>query len=111
MLAVARGAAVGGHQPVEGPVPAAEPRQPDPHHHLRSPLAFPFAELLVRRESTGGGSGTPNAKVLAFGRGGHGSGYWIVEEEMGRGIGEVDEGTKPMGRRVLWARPMFIYVL
>jgi hypothetical protein len=33
VLPVARGAAVGGHDPVEGPVPAAEPRQPDPDHH------------------------------------------------------------------------------
>jgi hypothetical protein len=37
VLAVARGAAVGSHHPVERPVPATEPRQPDPDHHgLRS---------------------------------------------------------------------------
>jgi hypothetical protein len=33
VLAVARGAAVGGHHPVEGPVPAPEPCKPDPYHH------------------------------------------------------------------------------
>ena len=40
MLAVARGAAVGGHHPVEGPVPAPEPRQTDPYHHGSSFLSF-----------------------------------------------------------------------
>ena len=38
VLAVAPGAAVGGHQPVEGPVPASKPGQPDPHDHPRSLL-------------------------------------------------------------------------
>ena len=33
VLAVSRGAAIGGHDTVKGPVPAAEPREPDPHHH------------------------------------------------------------------------------
>ena len=40
VLAVAPGAAVGGHQPVEGPVPASEPGQPDPHDHPRSLLVL-----------------------------------------------------------------------
>ena len=42
VLAVARGAAVGGHHAVERAVPAPEPRQPDPDHH-----GFVFLEFLA----------------------------------------------------------------
>ena len=69
MLAVARGAAVGGHHPVERPVPAAEPRQPDPHHHARLPSRL---LLLLRRRRRRLGS----RRVDSGGSKGVGVGFW-----------------------------------
>jgi hypothetical protein len=63
VVAVAPGAAVGGHQPVEGPVPAAEPREPDPHHHGWPP----WCDV-----DWGGGEGLSRIECFSFGERGRG---------------------------------------
>ena len=100
VLAVAPGAAVGGHQPVEGPVPASEPGQPDPHGHPRSLLVLRLFGAVDAVASGGRRFWERDGNVLSL--------SLFIEMEWrkrkrGGGVAELDEGTTSMGRSIAWA--------